>query len=61
MTSDLNTTFGHRSICICGEAATTTLNPEPGTMNPEPGTMNLELSIVFLFPAVYNTYMIIIL
>ncbi len=29
--------------------------------NPEPRTMNLELSIVFLFPAVYNTYMIIIL
>ena len=54
MTSDLNTTFGHRPICICGEAATTTLNPEPRTMN-------LELSIVFLFPAVYNTYMIIIL
>ena len=24
-------------------------------------TPNLELSIVFLFPAVYNTYMIIIL
>ena len=22
-------TFGHRSIYICGEAATTTLNPEP--------------------------------
>ena len=36
-------------------------NPEPRTQNPEPRTMNLELSIVFLFPAVYNTYMIIIL
>ena len=29
--------------------------------NPEPRTLNPELSIVFLFPAVYNTYMIIIL
>ena len=36
-------------------------NPEPRTPNPEPRTLNLELSIVFLFPAVYNTYMIIIL
>ena len=25
-------TFGHRSIYICGEAATTTLNPEPRTL-----------------------------
>ena len=29
-------TFGHRPIYICGEAATTTLNPEPRTPNPEP-------------------------
>ena len=28
--------FGHRPIYICGEAATTTLNPEPWTLNPEP-------------------------
>ena len=54
MTSDLNTTFGHRPICICGEAATTTLNPEPRTMN-------LDLPIVIPLHAGYNTYMIIIL
>ena len=35
--------------------------PHGLTLNPEPRTSNLELSIVFLFPAVYNTYMIIIL
>ena len=29
MTGDLNTTFGHRFICNCSEAATTTLNLEP--------------------------------
>ena len=44
---------GIAPIYIRGEATT--------TLNPEPRTMNLELSIVFLFPAVYNTYMIIIL
>ena len=27
-------TFGHRPIYICGEAATTTLNPEPRILNP---------------------------
>ena len=27
-------TFGHRPIYICGEAATTTLNPEPCILNP---------------------------
>ena len=34
MTGDLNITFGHRLIYNCGEAATTTLNPEPQTLNP---------------------------
>ena len=29
-------TFGHRFIYICGEAATTTPNPEPRTLNLEP-------------------------
>ena len=28
--------FGHRPIYICGEAATTTLNPQPRTLNPAP-------------------------
>ena len=27
-------TFGHRPIYICGEAATTTLNPEPAPLHP---------------------------
>ena len=58
MTCNLNAAFRHRPIYIRGEA-TTTLNPEPRTLNPE--TPNLELSIVFLFPAVYNSYMITIL
>ena len=35
--------------------------PHGRTLNPEPRTMNLELSIAFLFPAVYNSYMITIL
>ena len=34
--SSYQKTFGHRPIYICGEAATTTLNPEPTTLNPEP-------------------------
>ena len=29
VTSDLNTTFEHRHYLYCGEAATTTLNPQP--------------------------------
>ena len=32
VTGDLNTTFRHRPIYICGEAATTTLNPEPDNL-----------------------------
>ena len=40
-------TFGHRPIYICGEAATTTLNPEPFT----PFTFYLQSK-----PDLYSTY-----
>ena len=40
-------TFGHRPIYICGEAATTTLNPEPFT----PFTFHLQSK-----PDLYSTY-----
>ena len=39
--------FGHRPIYICGEAATTTLNPEPFT----PFTLYLQSK-----PDLYSTY-----
>ena len=39
--------FGHRLIKICGEAATTTLNPEPFT----PFTFHLQSK-----PDLYSTY-----
>ena len=46
------------SSLLTGEQS---FHPQSVDEPPHELTLNLELSIVFLFPAVYNTYMIIIL
>ena len=42
-------TFGHRPIYICGEAATTTLNPLPFTLYPLPFTLYPLLHLRFIY------------
>ena len=42
-------TFGHRPIYICGEAATTTLNPEPRTLKKSCQAKPLDKSIFLLY------------